>query len=159
MALVCRECGTKQESVEGSFQACRVCLSNTRMTPASGVELRWASSKKGRGIFAIAPFNRGDVIERCHAILLSPTECERIPSDFEVINRYVFPWDPGKCLLTGFGLIYNHDSKTSTGKHPNMKAKIHLGSLTVEFCADRSIRVGEELTYDYRGILFLGGAP
>lgn len=157
MALVCRECGTRQHDVlEGSFQACRVCLSKTHMTTPTGVELRWVSSMKGRGIFSTTTFKRGDVVERCHAIILSPQECSRIPKDFEVINRYVFPWDPGKCLLTGFGLIYNHDSKDSTGNHPNMKARIHLGSLTVVFSADRDIRVGEELTYDYRGILFSG---
>lgn len=155
MDLVCRECGTKQpKALESSFGACRVCLSKVPPSPSGIVEVRWVSTKKGRGVFTRTHLKRGDLIEVCHAVILSPEECSRIPHEFPVINRYVFPWDPGKCFLTGYGLVYNHESKESTGRSPNMKSMIHLGSLTVTFLADREIRAGEELTYDYRGILF-----
>ena len=154
MKFVCPSCGLKQDAPHHeSFRACRSCLKNLHAIQ-SPVEVRWIDINKGRGVFATDGIPQGCVLERCHAILLSELEGKSFGGSFPTLARYVFPWKPGKCFLTGNGLLYNHNSAATTGRDPNMRAVIQLGSLTVDFVAARDIHRGEELTYDYRGILF-----
>lgn len=151
---VCPDCGfTQPQASHESYQACEACYRNNP-DPIGGwpVVIRW-SGKKGRGVFLTENVGKGTMVERCHAIPFSLEEGMILPNVFPTLGRYVFPWTGGrKAFLSGCGLLYNYDTPKVTGKAPSVVARIRRGLLAVEFLALRDLRIGDELTFDYRDI-------
>jgi len=115
------------------------------------VEIRDTGSGKGRGVFAVRPFNPGEIVETCPVVVLhSP-----LPENLKCL---VFDWaalanrqGSLHALAFGYGSIYNH------ADHANLRyqAQDILPYPRLLFITVRAINAGEELTINYNA---LGGA-
>jgi uncharacterized protein len=106
-----------------------------RAEHAPGIGFR--RGRRGRGVFALRPFDEGEVVEICPTVV--------VDDDIEgVVRDYLFSArQPGKLLLVlGYAMLYNHAAE------PNLFHRT-AGRLMIEFVAIRDIAVGEELTHDY----------
>jgi hypothetical protein len=107
----------------------------TRAAHAPGIGFR--HGRRGRGVFALRPFEEGEIVEICPTVV--------IDDDVEgVVRNYVFAARrPGKLLLVlGYAMLYNHAAEPNLFHRP-------AGRLMIEFVALRDIAVDEELTHDY----------
>lgn len=154
---VCPDCGIqyqdpKNQTERNSPFVCKACLQKATPRPPEGwpVEPRWISATKGRGVFATRLIERGETIERCWIMPLSPEESEQTKS-MPNLNRYLFPWtDKRRCMISGEGLLYNFASKGVTNREPNAECTLRSGISAVEFRALRVIQEGEEISWDYK---------
>ena len=67
------------------------------------------SPGKGRGVFATRSFEKGDVIERCPVVVLSPDDADA--ADDTALQPYLYEWGSdgeSRGLPLGYGAIYNH---------------------------------------------------
>lgn len=100
------------------------------------------SKRKGRGVFALRSFKKGELIESCPVILLPV----KLANKSDELETYVYGWDDKKdALLLGYGSIYNHSYTPNTRYEENFKAK------TMEFIAYTDIAVGDEIVVTYNG--------
>ena len=96
---------------------------------------------KGRGVFALRPIAKDEVVERVPVLVFSAEENETNP----VLGHYVFAWGRGTVALAlGYGSLYNHSYR------PNCRYD-DVGRQTKVFTAIRDIEIGEELTINYHG--------
>jgi len=102
---------------------------------------------KGRGVVAIKPIARGEVVERSPVLAIAHEDSER-----PVLKDYAFAWgedvpgfEPGKECAIGLGYLglYNH------GKPSNARLVRHYAQSEMSVEALRDIEAGEELTIDY----------
>ena len=105
------------------------------------------SPGKGRGVFAGKDFNKGQIIERCHVIILPKKEMDTL--DKTLLYDYYFLW--GKklnqaAILLGHGELYNHSYKSNTAFWGDLKNN------RMVFVSVRDIKKGEEITINYNGI-------
>ena len=115
------------------------------------VEIRDTGTSRGRGVFALQPFQPGDVVEICPVIVF---ECpyEDLPAQ---LQEYVFDWgdldgSAGKnmqAVALGYGGMYNGDNPANMRYEPVTDGT----QLLQRFVADRQINAGEELTINYSG--------
>lgn len=99
---------------------------------------------KGRGVFALKKFKRGDVIERCPVLVISTRHAERVLTS--KLGHYAFDWDKDDIsLLLGYGMIYNHSYS------PNAKIEHNITKRTSDVIARTSIKPGEEILVNYNG--------
>ena len=108
------------------------------------VEVR-KTKNKGRGVYALKKFKKGEVIERCPVLKLKPAErkhCEKT-----VLAHYIYPWRSlnDACAVMGYGWIYNHSYTPSAKWTPDYRKE------EMVFKALRVISKGEEITVDYNG--------
>src|ERR1700712_1395041 len=97
------------------------------------------TSNRGRGGFALRPFEPGETIEVCPVIAMSPEDAARL--DATHLYNYYFGWGPddkGAAIALGFGSLYNH-SET-----PNASYRKDLAQTLIEFVALAAIAPGEE---------------
>jgi len=98
--------------------------------------------RKGRGVFALRVFKKGELIESC-PIILFPTE---LAWESDELETYVYGWCNGKdALLLGYGSIYNHSYRPNARYDQNFKKK------TVDFYAYKDIAKGQEIVVSYNG--------
>jgi SET domain-containing protein len=108
-----------------------------------------ASSKiphAGRGVFASQAIHKGEIIEVCPVIVVSPNDVVHLKQTD--LHNYYFSWGIKKetvAITLGFGSLYNH-SYTPNAQYKK-KEQEHL----VEFSALRNINIGEEITTNYNG--------
>lgn len=101
----------------------------------------------GRGVFATAVFNEGDIIERCEILPLSPEDTIKVNETD--LKYYTFKYDDTRdCLVLGSGEIFNHDDK------PNVSYKLELFGhdnprLFMVFRAIKRITPSEQMFIDY----------
>jgi SET domain-containing protein len=152
---ICPDCGLKLSGPTTQWQekafVCPECLKKASPQPHGGWPLvsRWVSAERGRGVFAREDIDRGVIVERCWVMPLSQDESLTSLS-MPVMNRYLFPWTSGRrCIISGEGLLYNFDRFDTTGREPNLQCVLRQGLSAIEFRSLRSIRAGEELTWDY----------
>lgn len=99
---------------------------------------------KGRGVFALRPIRRGEVIERVPVIVLPAATLDE-ESETSVLASYCFAWGRGTIALAlGYGSLYNHSFD------PNARYD-DIGQRTKVFTALRGIAEGEEITVSYNG--------
>jgi hypothetical protein len=111
------------------------------IAPSMGIEVRH-SPGKGRGVFAMRPFRRGDLVERAPVLVVPEDEHPHIVAT--VLNSYVFGWgDGGVAVCLGFGSIYNHSWD------PSVEYQKHLEGSYIDFVALRDVAPGEELFVNY----------
>jgi uncharacterized protein len=100
---------------------------------------------KGRGVFAIAKIQQGELIEACPVIQLDTL----YPSLPEELQKVVFHWGvlanlPGiSALALGYGSIYNHDNPA------NARYRASSDAQSLEIYAARDIAPDEEITVNY----------
>lgn len=105
------------------------------------------SPGKGRGVFAARDFKKGQIVERCHVIILPPKEMDHL--DKTKLYDYYFLW--GKkldqaALVLGYGELYNHSYKSNTSFWRDLKNN------RMVFVSVRDIKKGEEITINYNGV-------
>lgn len=105
------------------------------------------SHGKGRGVFAGKDFKKGQIIERCHIILLPSKEIKQL--DKTRLYDYYFLW--GKklrqaAILVGFGALYNHSYDSNATFWKDLKKNRMI------FVSVKDIKKGEEITVNYNGV-------
>jgi SET domain-containing protein len=108
------------------------------------IEVR-RTRNKGRGVFATKNFDRGDVIEICPVLTLTPTERKILEKT--VFNYYIYPWRSvrGASMVLGYGSIYNH------AYDPNADWKQDFRGTNMVYRAIKPIKKGDEITVNYNG--------
>lgn len=103
------------------------------------------TGKKGRGVFALKDFKKGEIIESCPVINITPKERKR--AEKTIFSYYIYPWRSTRsgCLVLGYGSIYNHSFDPNADWKQNFKAN------TMVYRALRPIKNGEEITVNYNG--------
>jgi hypothetical protein len=113
---------------------------------------------KGRGVIAIAPIRKGELIERS-PVLLIPGK-DRAQVDPTIVFTYVFMWEEGTveedlyqhqgraAIALGFSSLLNHSFR------PNACFRRNIPELTLDVLALRDIEAGEEITIDYQMTLW-----
>jgi len=102
------------------------------------------SKLHGRGVFATKDIQKGEIIEICHALVLSKSDTKKI-DDTDLYNYY-FSWKGGQSALAlGHGSLYNHSYT------PNAKYIKHASSKIISFVALQTIKSTQEITINYNG--------
>lgn len=100
---------------------------------------------KGRGVFALRDFKKGEMIEICPVLVIPGRHSELILST--KLDHYAFDWDGDDdlALLLGYGMIYNHSYS------PNAKILHDIGKRHSEITAIKPVKKGEEILVNYNG--------
>src|SRR3990167_11036655 len=108
------------------------------------VEVR-KTGKKGRGIFALKDFKKGEIIESAPVLTFSPKERRHLEKTS--LSHYIYPWRStrGASLVFGYGSVYNHAFS------PNADWKQNFSNTTMVYRAIKEIKKGEEITVNYNG--------
>lgn len=103
------------------------------------------TGKKGRGVFALQDFKKGELIESCPVLTFTPKERKLLEKT--LMNFYIYPWRStrGASLALGYGSIYNHSYT------PNADWKQNFPKMAMDYKAIRDINSGEEITINYNG--------
>jgi hypothetical protein len=97
------------------------------------------SSMGGRGVFALQPMTKGELIEEAPYVVV-PRELLQS----EPICDYLFMIDEERCAVVfGYGSVYNHNNQ------PNLSYTVDPASKSMQYYAKREIAPGEELTVTY----------
>jgi len=100
---------------------------------------------KGRGVFALKNFKRGELIERCPVLIIPGRHSQYILKT--KLDHYAFDWDKEDelALILGYGMIYNHSYA------PNAKIVHDLRKRTSDIIAHTAIKSGDEILVNYNG--------
>lgn len=103
------------------------------------------TGNKGRGVFAIKDIKRGETIEICPTIRLTPKE--RKYCSHTILDYYMYPWrsTQSASIVLGYGSIYNHSF------NPNADWKQNFKTHTMVYRAVKDIKRGDEITVNYNG--------
>jgi SET domain-containing protein len=112
---------------------------------------------KGRGLFALAPFEAGAVLEVSSAIALGKADTEAITRTALDDYNFAHPADPDGCLIVlGHATLCNHsddpNAETVTPHDPDIGWIVELRTL-------RRIAPGEEITRRYACDLWFKPTP
>ena len=101
---------------------------------------------KGRGVFALRDFKKGELIERCPVLVIPGRHSQYILKT--KLDHYAFDWegDDDLALLLGYGMIYNHSYS------PNAKIVHNLGTRESDIMVVVAIKKGEEILVNYNGL-------
>lgn len=98
---------------------------------------------RGRGVVAIEPLLKGELIEAAPVIRLLP---DASPPKSSPLFDYVFAWDEPpfiEAVALGIVSLVNHDAA------PSATIECELAEQTIRLLAARDIEAGEEITIDY----------
>lgn len=100
---------------------------------------------KGLGVFAEKDFKKGELIEACPTIVMTPTERKHCAKT--ILDYYMYPWKSTRSasIVLGYGSIYNHSFT------PNADWKQNFKTRRMTYKAIRPIKKGEEITVNYNG--------
>lgn len=115
-----------------------------RITPSEKIYIDQSAICDERGVFALIPIQKGELIERCPVIEISADDTAHITEESLVTYMYFFGEKKERSALAlGCGSIYNH---TNT---PNAMYKEIQKEKVIEFWAIKDIKKGEEITVNY----------
>lgn len=108
------------------------------------VEVR-KTPNKGRGVFALRDFKKGEIVESCPVINITPKERKQLEKT--IFNFYIYPWRSTRSgsLALGYGSIYNHSFE------PNADWKQNFKTNSMVYRAIKPIKKGEEILINYNG--------
>jgi len=101
----------------------------------------------GKGVFAAKDILKGELIERCPAVLFSIDDPSN--ADKGILERYCFYFgdEPNVkkalAIVFGYGSFYNHSYE------PNAKYVRRPSEMVMDFIAIKNIKKGEEITTNY----------
>lgn len=103
------------------------------------------TAKKGRGVYALKNFKKGEIIEICPIIYLSAKDRKKI--DQTALAYYIYPWKTTRCasMVLGYGSIYNHSYNS------NAEWDLDHDKLNMVYKAVTAIKRHEEITVNYNG--------
>lgn len=101
------------------------------------------SSIHGTGVFALQPFEPGEVIETCPVVECAEGE-ESLLEQTNLRGLY-FHWADGVAIALGYGSLYNHAWSSNARYETDVDAGV------VRFVCVRSIAEGDEVTINYTG--------
>ncbi|HET7099001.1 MAG TPA: SET domain-containing protein [Patescibacteria group bacterium] len=109
------------------------------------VEVRNTTKKKGRGVYALRDFKKGELVESCPVLTFTPTDRKNLEKT--PMSHYIYPWRStrGASLSLGYGSIYNHSFS------PNADWKQNFKTQEMEYKAIKPIKKGEEILINYNG--------
>jgi hypothetical protein len=112
-----------------------------------GAKIGWRkiSDEKGRGVFALQNFKKGDILETAPVVVVSKSN---IKHNGEAPDGYLLDWEPDvkgmeHCMPLGYIMMYNHS------KNPNIEIESDLNDFYMTVRAKRDIKKGEELCWNY----------
>jgi SET domain-containing protein len=95
----------------------------------------------GRGVFARCRIPKGTVIERVPVIVVPARQMQPRQS---ALADYTYEWGRSTVAIAlGYGSLYNHSYR------PN--AEVQSSGKSLIFVAIRTIRQGQEVTFNYNG--------
>jgi uncharacterized protein len=102
------------------------------------------SKVHGFGVFAKSNIKKGEIIEICPVVVLSPAESKLL--DRTSLGQYYFDFGKNQyAFCLGYGAVYNHSYK------PNAMFKTNLKKTTIIFRSITEIKKGEEIFTNYNG--------
>lgn len=103
------------------------------------------TGKRGRGVFALRDFKKGEIVESCPVLTFTPTDRKNLEKT--PMSHYIYPWRStrGASLSLGYGSIYNHSF------FPNADWKQNFKTEEMEYIALKPIKKGEEILINYNG--------
>ena len=103
------------------------------------------TGKRGRGVFALRDFKKGEIVEAAPALIFDTKERKRL--ERTPLSHYIYPWRStrGAALVFGYGSVYNHSFT------PNADWKQNFRNTTMVYRAIKDIKNGEEITVNYNG--------
>lgn len=111
----------------------------------SALRIDDTGTPKGRGVFAVQGFFKGELVEESPVVLL-PGPFKDLPPE---LKSMVFDWanltasGKGQALALGYGSLFNHNNPANLRYSPDPQ------NGTMRFYAVREIAPGEELTINY----------
>ncbi len=116
------------------------------------LEVKFISSKKGKGVIAKKNITKGTIVDIAHVILISNEDYDSLEKT--ILYNYIYEWDDpnnpdynSAIALSGVGQFFNH----SYG--PNLRYIYDYKNKTIKYITLRDISKGEELTANYNGIV------
>lgn len=116
------------------------------------IEVKYISSKKGKGLFAKQQIKKGTIIDVANVILISNKDYELI--DKTIVSNYCFIWENPKykskykmALAMSICQFMNHSYT------PNVRYEYQYKNDSIKFIAIRGISKDEELTMNYNGLV------
>lgn len=103
------------------------------------------TSKKGRGVYALRDFAKGEVVEICPVLIFDTKGRKNLEKT--ILSHYIYPWRStrGAALVLGYGSIYNHSYS------PNADWKQNFRNQSMIFRAIKPIKKAEEVLVNYNG--------
>ena len=101
---------------------------------------------RGRGMFAVRKFLKGELIERGPVVVIDQKKWPNAAKT--ILSNYAFDWgekDEHAAIAMGYISIYNHSYS------PNAQLEQMLDELMMEIIAIKDIEAGEEITINYNG--------
>jgi SET domain-containing protein len=116
------------------------------------IEVRFISTKKGRGAFARKPIKKGTLIDVAHVVLIPNKDYRKIKKTY--LYNYCYIWEDPKhepafknAITLSVSQFINHSYT------PNLKYLYDYDNKAIEFSAIQDIQEGEELTVNYNGLV------
>lgn len=110
--------------------------------------IRETGTAKGKGVFALRAFTRGEVVEVAPVLVLK-TDYDTLPA---LLKTYVFDWTTltgvprTQGVALGYGSMYNHDNPANLVYQADARRRV------MRYVAARDIAAGEELTINYNAV-------
>jgi SET domain-containing protein len=100
------------------------------------------TKRKGRGVFALRPFRKGELIESCPVVLFPAG----LLDTGTILEAYPYSWSEKKdAFVLGYGSIYNHSYSPNAIYMKNRQTK------TIDYYAYRDISAEDEVVVNYNG--------
>ncbi|MFX1572249.1 MAG: SET domain-containing protein-lysine N-methyltransferase [Promethearchaeota archaeon] len=116
------------------------------------LEVKFISTKKGKGVFASKDIRKDTIIDVAHVILLPNKDYKKISKT--VLYNYCYIWDDPKHNSEFYNVIPLSISQFINHSYdPNVKYIYDYDNNTIEYIALRDISNGEEITMNYNGIV------
>lgn len=125
----------------------KVVVSDQPCETVTGADIAWqeTGTDKGRGVFALRDFKKGEILERAPVI---PVSKRNVIDNGEAPDGYLLEWDglyedEEYCMPLGYVMLYNHS------QNPNIILDQDFENYIMSVTALRDIRKGEELCWNY----------
>ncbi|MEI8229560.1 MAG: SET domain-containing protein [Candidatus Peregrinibacteria bacterium] len=101
-----------------------------------------STGEKGNGVFTTAAISKGETIEECPVLILSPEDTKTLENT--ILDNYLYLWGKDQCCIVfGYGMLYNHS------EHPNVTVREDFANNRYILTALRDIKPNEELCHNY----------
>lgn len=101
------------------------------------------TAKKGRGVFALKPFKKHELIERAPVIVIPQLQADLLRET--VLSDYFFDWDDNYAIALGYGSLFNHSYDPNAGYIYIKRDQV------IDFFALEDIDTDVEITVNYNG--------
>jgi len=116
------------------------------------IEVKFISTKKGRGAFAKKPIEKGTLIDVANVVLIPNKDYRKIKKT--QLYNYCYIWEDPKHIPAVKNAITLSVSQFINHSYaPNLKYLYDYNNRAIEFFAIQNIEKGEELTVNYNGLV------